>query len=122
MVFFLAVAFTLLRGASAIPWAGPTATPTNKPHPAHEGWSPATTGIAGILGKGYELFKRAGLDTCGYVDGVACKLYRKFLSVWRLTPSQLVQSLAIKLATSALPMTTSALSAAARAPTSMTAP
>ena len=75
MVFFLAVAFVLLPGALTIPWAGPDITPTNKPHPVHEGWSPATTGLVGALGKGYKLFKRQGVSTCGYVSGISCKLY-----------------------------------------------
>ena len=76
MVFFLAVAFALLPASSAIPWPGPVATPTKKPHLMHEGWSPATTGLAGIIGKGYELFKRQGYyDTCGYISGISCKLH-----------------------------------------------
>lgn len=75
MVFFLAVALSLLPTASAVPWAGPNATPTNNIHPAHEGWSPATTGLAGVIGKGYELFKRQGINTCGYINGVSCELY-----------------------------------------------
>lgn len=75
MVFFLAVAFALLNEVSAVPWPGPAATPTNKPHPAYDGWSPATTGLAGLFGKGYELFKRQGAHTCGYINGVACKLH-----------------------------------------------
>ena len=75
MVLFLAVAFALLHGTSAIPWPGPDATPTNKPHAAYEGWSPATTGLAGFIGKGYELFKRQGVDTCGYINGVSCKSF-----------------------------------------------
>lgn len=74
MDFFLMVAFALLPGVATVPWAGPDATPTNKPHAVHEGWSPATTGLAGLVGKGYELFKRQGVPTCGYIDGLSCKL------------------------------------------------
>ncbi|OCK88769.1 uncharacterized protein K441DRAFT_700303 [Cenococcum geophilum 1.58] len=71
MFFFLAVALALLPGASTIPWAGPDIT--NKPHPAHEGWSPATTGLVGAIGKGYELFKRQGISTCGYISGTSSR-------------------------------------------------
>jgi len=75
MHFLLTVAVALLRGAYAIPWPGPEATPTlNKPHVLLEGWSPATTGLAGVFGKGYELFKRQGFPTCGYISGISCKL------------------------------------------------
>ena len=78
MLFFLTAAFPLLPDVSAFPWPGPDATPTNKPYPMHQGWSPATTGLAGFIGKGYELFKRQGLSTCGYISGISCKLPHHF--------------------------------------------
>ena len=121
MVFFLAVAFALLPGASTIPWAGPDITPTNKPHPAYEGWSPATTGLVGAIAKGYKLFKRQEISTCGYISGTSCKLYEYKFCPMRLTSSQLVQLLAQLMATSALPMPSTVFLAAARAPTSSTA-
>ena len=73
MMFFLAVAFALLPGASSVPWPGPAVTPTNKLHAAGDGWSPATTSLPEVPGNGYELFKRQGLETCGFISGVACE-------------------------------------------------
>jgi len=78
MFFFLVVAFALLPGAPAVLWAGPDATPTYKPHPQYEGWSPAITGLVGVIGKPYELFKRQSFATCGYISAISCKLHTIF--------------------------------------------
>jgi hypothetical protein len=60
-----------IQGASAIPYV-PQPT-TNFAHPAIEGFSPATTGIA-KAGNFLELFKRAvGPNTCGYISASSCK-------------------------------------------------